>query len=169
MCFGANKILFIDAKLIQIMMYFIFLQALQIHQFTWKCDFLRFASFSRDIVVLRIDAIEMFHESLLDSGALLVDGVLGRVGDVVDTITDVFLHISVCNPLVNIKQFGIVVAKLLEGNAFRMFQEKDKDSFGQRRHGDFHIMIVREEDPIVSVDDHTAECRFHLYQITHQV
>ena len=95
MCFSANKILFIDAKLIQIMMYFIFLQALQIHQFTGKRDFLWFASFSRDIVVLRIDAIEMFHESLLDSGALLVDGILGRVGDVMDTITDVLLHISV--------------------------------------------------------------------------
>lgn len=169
MCFSANKILFIDAKLIQIMMYFIFLQALQIHQFTGKRDFLWFASFSRDIVVLRIDAIEVFHKGLLNTGALLVDGVLGGIGDVANAATNIHFHISVGNPLVDIKQFGIVVAKLLEGNAFWMFQEKDKDSLGERRHGDFHVMIVREEDPIVFVDDHTAECWFLLYQITHQV
>ena len=104
-------------------MHFCFLQALQIYQFAGQGDFLWFTTLARYIVILGVRSIEVFKESLSDTGTLFVDGVIGRVGNVTDAVPDISFHHTVANFLIYVKQFFAVVGQLFEWNALWMSQK----------------------------------------------
>ena len=84
-------------------MHFCFLQGLQIYQFTGQDDFLWLTTFACYIVIFGVRSIEVFKESLPDTGTLFVNGVIGRVSNVTDAVSDISFHNTVANFFVYVK------------------------------------------------------------------
>ena len=82
---------------------------MQIHQITGQVNLLGFAAFAGNIVVLGVKGIELADEGLPYAGALLIDGILGRIGYVPDALLDGGLYHPVADLFVDVQQFSVVV------------------------------------------------------------
>ena len=97
------------AKVLQSRLHFGFLQGLQIHQIAGQGYLLRFAAFARNIIMLGVETVELADEGLPYAGALLIDGILGRIGYVPDALLDGGLYHPVADLFVDVQQFSVIV------------------------------------------------------------
>ena len=111
----------------------------------------------------------MLKEGFTDTGAFLVDGVLGRVGDVANAVFDVAFYDSVADLLVEVKKFVVIVVELLERYAFRVSEEKQENRFRQWRHGDFQIVVVWKEDSEIFIHDQAAQSGLFLNEFVQKM
>ena len=119
--------------------------------------------------MLRIYGIELFEKGFTNAGALLIDRVFGRIRDVADAAFDVPFYDSVADLLIYVKQLIVIVVQLFEQNAFWMPQEKQIHSLRKRWHGDFHVVVIGQEDPKILVDDHAAQRGLFLNKFVQKV
>ena len=128
---------------------------LPFHQFAGQDYLLGLAVLAGDIVVVGEAVVELLQKGLSDARALLVDGVLGGVGQIADAFPDPDLQNPVRQLFVYPQKFGVIVVELLENDAFGVVQEEQEHRLGQRRHHDL-LVIVGQEDSEILGDDQTA-------------
>ena len=92
--------------------------------FSWQENFLGFSSLTYNIIVAGNAVVELPKEGLLDSGALLVDGVARRVGHVVDAFTYIRTVVAPRNHFIQVEKLVTIVRQIREHDTFRMSQEE---------------------------------------------
>ena len=64
------------------------------HQMLWQGYFLRFTTFSRNEIILSQTLIKLLNESFPDSGCIFINGILGRVSYIHNTLLHPFLVVK---------------------------------------------------------------------------